>query len=93
LGNACQELQYTEDQYAELCAACFGESGRHLLTRIHLYAIMSDFIWTLRGVIQHKISKLDLDFRNYGIGRWERAQGLLDSNEFPRWLEEAGIED
>ena len=44
LGNACQELQYNEDQYAELCSAYFGESRRHLLARMHLCAIMSDII-------------------------------------------------
>ena len=60
---------------------------------MHLYAIMSDFIWTLWGAIQHEISQLDLDFWDYGIGRWERAQGLLDSNEFPGWLEEAKREE
>jgi len=93
LGNACQELQYNEDQYAELCAAYFGESSSHLLARMHLYAIMSDFIWTLWGAIQNKISKLDIDFWAYATGRWERALGLLDSNEFPTWLEDANIED
>ena len=51
-----------------------------------------NFIWTLWGAIQHKISKLDYDFRGYAIGRWERALGLLDSNEFPGWLEDAEIE-
>jgi len=93
LGNACQELQYNEDQYAELCAAYFGESFRHLLARMHLYSIMSDFIWTLWGAIQHKISKLDFDFWEYASRRWERALGLLDSNEFPRWLEDVGRDD
>ncbi|CAB1064032.1 hypothetical protein D1BOALGB6SA_8823 [Olavius sp. associated proteobacterium Delta 1] len=93
LGNACQELQYNEDQYAELCAAYFGEPRRHLLARMHLYAIMSDFIWTLWGAIQHKISQLDLDFWSYAIGRWERALGQLDSNEFPGWLEDAAREE
>jgi thiamine kinase-like enzyme len=93
LGNACQELQYTEAQYAELCAAYFGEPHRHLLARMHLYAIMSDVVWTLWGFIQHKISQLDLDFLTYANGRWERALGLLDSHEFSRWLAEAGIED
>ena len=62
----------------------------HLLARMHLYAIMSDYIWTLWGAIQHRISKLDLDFWEYTIGRWERAQTLMDSNEFIGWLEEAG---
>jgi hypothetical protein len=86
-------LQYNSDQYAELCAAYFGEPRRHRLARMHLYAIMSNIIWALWGAIQHKISQLDLDFWDYGVGRWERALGLLNSNEFPRWLEEAGIED
>lgn len=89
LGNACQELQYSESQYAELCAAYFGKPRPHLLARMHIYAIMSDIIWTLWGFIQHKISQLDLDFLSYADGRWERAQGLLDSDEFPRWLKEA----
>ena len=93
LGNACQELQYNEDQYTELCAAYFGESNRHLLARMHLYAIMSDIIWALWGAIQHEISQLELDFWEYGVGRWERAQGLLDSNQFPGWLDDAKIED
>ncbi|MCP4624619.1 MAG: phosphotransferase [bacterium] len=93
LGNACQELQYSEDQYAELCAAYFGQSNVHLLARMHLYATISDFIWTLWGAIQHEISNLDIDFWQYATGRWQRAQGLLDSNDFPGWLEEAKIED
>jgi len=92
LGNACQELQYNEDQYTELCAAYFGEPSRHLLARMHLYAIMSDIIWTLWGAIQHEISQLEINFWDYGVGRWERAQGLLDSSEFSRWLEDAKIE-
>ncbi|CAB1078698.1 hypothetical protein JY97_07140 [Alkalispirochaeta odontotermitis] len=89
LGNACQELQYNADQYTELCAAYFGTPRRHLLARMHLYAIMSDIVWALWGAIQHEISQLELDFWEYGVGRWERAQGLLDSNEFPGWLEAA----
>ena len=91
LGNACQELQYNEDQYAELCAAYFGEPSSLLLARMHLYAIMSDFIWTLWGAIQHKISHLNYDFWDYAVRRWQRALEMLDSNEFPKWLEDAVI--
>ncbi len=93
LGNTCQEQQYNEDQYAELCAAYFGETRRHLLARMYLYSIMSDFGWTLWGAIQNKISQLDYDFWEYATGRWERALGMLDSNEFPRWLEDVGRDD
>ncbi len=93
LGNTCQEQQYNEDQYAELCAAYFGETQRNLLARMNLFSIMSDFGWTLWGSIQNKISQLDYDFWEYTTGRWERALGMLDSNEFPKWLEDAQRDD
>ena len=93
LGNTCQEQQYNQDQYAELCAAYFGETRRHLLARMYLYSVMSDFGWTLWGSIQNKISKLDYDFWDYATGRWERALGMLDSNEFSKWLEDAQRDD
>jgi thiamine kinase-like enzyme len=93
LGNTCQEQQYNEDQYAELCAAYFGETRRHLLARMYLYSIMSDFGWTLWGAIQNKISKLDYDFWEYAMGRWERCLGMLDSQKFSVWLEDARRDD
>lgn len=93
LGNTCQEQQYNEDQYAELCAAYFGEAHRHLMARMYLYSIMSDFGWTLWGAIQNKISDLDFDFWEYTVGRWERALGMLESNNYTKWLEDAGRDD
>jgi len=93
LGNTCQEQQYNEDQYAELCAAYFGETRRHLLARMYLYSVMSDFGWTLWGSIQNKISKLDYDFWEYAMGRWERCLGMLDSQKFSVWLDDARKDD
>jgi hypothetical protein len=56
---------------------------------MHLFAIMSDVGWTLWGAIQAKISRLDFDFWGYAVGRWERAQRMMESPEFPGWLREA----
>jgi len=89
LGNACQEARYDEARYVELCRAYFGEAQPSLLARMHLFAIMSDVGWTLWGAIQGKISRLDFDFWSYALGRWERAQTMMDSSEFPAWLREA----
>jgi thiamine kinase-like enzyme len=89
LGNTCQELQYDEQRYAELCQAYFGQPARHLLARMRLHALMSDVGWTLWGSIQAKVSKLDYDFWGYATGRWERAEGILASADFERWLEDA----
>jgi thiamine kinase-like enzyme len=93
LGNTCQELQYSEDQYAQLCAAYFGDAKRHLMARMHLYSIMSDFGWTLWGAIQNKISKLDYDFWQYAMQRWERCLEMLDTPKFPLWLEDVRRDD
>jgi thiamine kinase-like enzyme len=93
LGNTCQELQYDEPRYAELCQAYFGRPGRHLLARMRLYALMSDVGWTLWGAIQAKVSTIDYDFWGYATGRWERAESILASADFERWLGEARLPD
>jgi thiamine kinase-like enzyme len=89
LGNTCQELQYDEARFEALCAAYFGDRKRHLLARMHLYALMSDVGWTLWGAIQAKVSKIEYDFWGYATGRWERAERILGSRGFPNWLDVA----
>jgi hypothetical protein len=85
---ACSEIfgksrQPCVCRLAELGRVCFSEARRFLLARLHLYSLMQDFVWTLWGTIQNKISKLDIDFGAYMIGRWHRALEVLDSDDFP----------
>ncbi len=89
LGNTCQELQYDETRFEELCRAYFGHASPAMLARMHLYSLMSDVGWTLWGAIQAKVSKIAYDFWGYATGRWERAERIFDSAEFPGWLEAA----
>ena len=89
LGNTCQELQYNDEQYAELCAAYFGQATASHLARMRLFALMSDVGWTLWGAIQSEISKLDIDFWDYGLTRWRRALGILNGPDLERWIGEA----
>jgi thiamine kinase-like enzyme len=86
LGNTCQELQYDEPRYESLCAAYFGETTSELLARMRLFALMSDVGWTLWGAIQSKVSKIDYDFGEYTMGRWNRARAVLSGPDLPRWL-------
>lgn len=88
LGNTCQELQYNDDQYAELCSAYFGREDLAQLARMHLFALMSDVGWTLWGAIQNKISKLDFDFWDYAMTRWKRATQVLKDSRLEGWLAE-----
>jgi thiamine kinase-like enzyme len=89
LGNTCQELQYSDTQYAELCSAYFGTEDPAQLARMHLFALMSDVGWTLWGAIQNKISKLDFDFWDYTMTRWNRAREVLTASRLEAWLAEA----
>ena len=89
LGNTCQELHYSPDQYEELCAAYFGAVSPSQLARMRLYALMSDVGWTLWGAIQAKISKLDFDFWDYAMTRWRRAQSILTGPDLAGWLKDA----
>ena len=93
LGNTAQEAEFDPDLRAALCSAYFGRDDARQLARMNLFALMSDVGWTLWGAIQARISAVEFDFRAYYTGRWERALGVLHSQRFPRWLEEAATQE
>ena len=88
LGNTCQEMQFNDDQIAEVCAAYFGEATADKIARMKLNMIMSDVGWGLWAAIQAKISTIEFDFWGWAIERWDRAVEKMDSSEFGRWLED-----
>ncbi len=88
LGNTCQEMQFSENQIAEVCAAYFGEATPAMIARMKLNMIMSDVGWGLWAAIQAKISTIDFDFWGWAIERWGRAVEKMDSKEFETWLVE-----
>jgi len=92
LGNTAQEAEFDQDLRSALCEAYFGRIDQRQLSRMNLFALMSDIGWTLWGAIQNKISAVDFDFHGYYTGRWARALDVLRSEQLPRWLSEAGEE-
>ena len=88
LGNTCQEMQFNDDQIAEVCAAYFGDAHLNLIARMKLNMIMSDVGWGLWAAIQAKISKIDFDFWGWAIERWGRAEEKMESKEFEVWLKD-----
>ncbi len=89
LGNTAQEAEFDDALRASLCEAYFGRPDDQQLARMNLFALMSDVGWTLWGAIQAKISAIDYDFEGYYIARWERAVGILESEQFPNLLRAA----
>jgi thiamine kinase-like enzyme len=88
LGNTCQEMQFNDDQIAEICAAYFGEAKADMIARMKLNMIMSDVGWGLWAAIQANISTIDFDFWGWAIERWGRAEEKMDSNDFGKWLDQ-----
>ena len=85
LGNTCQEMEFSEEQIREVCAAYFGEASDSMIARMKLNMIMSDVGWGLWAAIQEKISTIEYDFWGWAIERWGRAMEKMDSAEFPVW--------
>jgi len=91
LGNTCQEMQFSDSQISEVCAAYFGEASPAMIARMKLNMIMSDVGWGLWAAIQAKISAIDFDFWGMAIERWQRAVEKMDSGEFEEWLSEVQV--
>jgi thiamine kinase-like enzyme len=88
LGNTCQEMQFSDSQIAEICAAYFGEATSSMIARMKLNMIMSDVGWGLWAAIQANISSIDFDFWGWAIERWGRAVAKMDGDEFEGWLKD-----
>ena len=91
LGNTCQEMQFTDEQINEVCAAYFGSATPDKMARMKLNMIMSDVGWGLWAAIQAKISTIDFDFWGWAEERWARAIEKMDSAEFPVWLRDVAV--
>ena len=86
LGNTCQEMQFNDEQIAEVCAEYFGEATADKIARMKLNMIMSDVGWGLWAAIQAQISTIEFDFWGWAVERWSRALNKMDSVEFGGWL-------
>ena len=91
LGNTCQEMQFNDEQIAEVCAAYFGTASADKIARMKLNMIMSDVGWGLWAAIQANISTIEFDFWGWAIERWGRAEEKMDSAEFSVWMKDVRV--
>ncbi|MBI5945610.1 MAG: phosphotransferase family protein [Chloroflexi bacterium] len=91
LGNTCQEMQFNDEQIAEVCAAYFGSASAEKIARMKLNMIMSDVGWGLWAAIQANISAIEFDFWGWSIERWGRAVEKMDSAEFSVWMKDVRV--
>jgi len=93
LGNTSTECDLDADQTAELVAAYVGRESRSLLARTRLQAMVSQYGWSLWGVLQAATSALDFDFTGWGLERYEKAVRGFTGDDFDRLIDEVQRDD
>jgi len=88
LGNLCSEAHLGPDRLEELIAAYYGVATPGKVARARLFAIMSDYGWTLWGAIQAATSELDFDFWSWGLEKFDRAVAQFRGPDFSRLITE-----
>ena len=83
LGDLSVEGLFTAAQDTAMLRAYFdGEPPATDVARMTMYKALCDLLWTLWGVIQHVNDNPADDFWAYAVGRFERCQTLMASDEF-----------
>ena len=86
LGNIWSESNLAADQLDLLVSCYFGRRSSVLTARARLLALMSQYGWTLWGVIQHNISELEFDFWSWAMEKYDRAVATFDSPDLAALL-------
>ena len=90
LGNLWSEATLPAELLDVLIEAYFGEPRPDHVARARLFALMSQYGWTLWASIMAGSSTLDFDFWEWGMQKYERAAATFDGPEFEKLLDAAG---
>ncbi len=93
LGNISTECDLDADRTEQLVASYFGRPLRNKLARTRLQAMVSQYGWSLWGVIQAETSELDFDFAGWGRERYEKAVRGFTGDDFSRLIDEVQRDD
>jgi thiamine kinase-like enzyme len=93
LGNTSTECDLAPDQVEELVASYFGGPSRSMLARTRLQMMVSQYGWSLWGLLQSATSQIDFDFRGWGLERFEKAARGFTGDDFPRLIDEVQRDD
>lgn len=86
LGNIWSESTLPDDLLPVLTEAYWGPGRPDKVARARLWAVMSQYGWTLWASIQDSISAIDFDFWAWGLQKYERAVAAFDGPDFDGWL-------
>jgi thiamine kinase-like enzyme len=88
LGNIGSECHLTDDELDHLVTSYFGGRLVNKLARARLYALMSQYGWTLWASIQEATSDIEFDFWPWGLEKYERAVATFCGPGLDRLIED-----
>ena len=86
LGNIWSEATLPSEHLDVLVDAYLGRHDEAFIARCRLQALVSQYGWTLWGVIQNSVSEIHFDFWDWAMEKYLRAVETFDSPEFDRLL-------
>jgi thiamine kinase-like enzyme len=86
LGNIWSEADLPPAALAELVTAYYGSHRPEKIARAWLLALLAKYGWSLWASIQNSISKLEFDFWQWGMHRYEYAINAFESAQFNQAL-------
>ena len=90
LGNVWSEATLPAELLDVLVEAYHARPCPDRVARARLFALMSQYGWTLWASIMAGSSTLDFDFWEWGMQKYERAVATFDGPEFEKLLDAAG---
>ena len=86
LGDFCVEHPLTQEEERFVLTRYCGEMQEHRYHRMLLHKIVADLWWSIWAFIQERVSKIDFDYREYGMARVERLRANAGKPEYPVWI-------
>lgn len=93
LGNIWSEATLPDHALDALIASYYGRERPSKVARARLWALMSQYGWTLWATIQTSISTIDFDFWSWGMQKYERAERTFASSSLDEWLHAVALVD
>jgi thiamine kinase-like enzyme len=86
LGDFCVEHPLSADEERFVITAYCGAMDEHRYARMMLHKLVADLWWSIWAMIQCRVSTIDFDFHEYGMGRIRRFCDNAAHADYEEWL-------
>jgi thiamine kinase-like enzyme len=88
IGNMSAEIFLSEEALTVLCDAYWQSHFPEKICRSRAWSIIARFGWVAWASIQEGVSKVNFDFRTWGLKKWNTVLPELEGNRFRQLVED-----